>query len=131
MLRYLVAVLAMLPVSALPVSVWAHSDLNGPHGGDVEDANPGPYHLETAVQGSTLSVFITDQDSNPVAAADVTGTAVVLVNKVKEQVKLAPVSANQLQGSGSFVAAPDMRVLVSLVIEGQTQKALFTPPVKP
>ena len=124
--RYLFALLALLPGVAA-----AHSDLNGPNGGDVEDANPGPYHLETAVAGGTLSVFITDADGKPVPAASVTGSAIVLVNKVKQQVPLAPLKDNQLQGSGAFVAAPDMRVLVSLVIDGQTQKALFTPPVKP
>ena len=119
------AALALLPAPAL-----AHSDMNGPHGGEVEDANPGPYHFETAVEGHTLSVFITDADGNPVAAANAPGTAIVLVNKVKEQVTLAPVSANELKGTGSFTAAPDMRVLVSLVIDGQKQQALFSPPVK-
>jgi hypothetical protein len=125
-LQYLCAVALLLPAAAR-----AHSDLNGPHGGDVEDANPGPYHIETAAKGSTLSVFITDQDGNPSPAAGVTGNAVVLANKVKTPVTLAPVSGNQLQGTGSFTAAPDMRVLVTLTIDGQTQRALFTPPVQP
>lgn len=126
MLRYAFAAALLLPAAA-----FAHSDLNGPHGGDVEDASPGPYHIETTVKGSTLSVFITDQDGNPAPAAGVTGTAVVLVNKVKTPVTLAPAADNQLQGTGAFTAAPDMRVLVTLMIDGQKQQALFSPPVQP
>jgi hypothetical protein len=97
----------------------------------VEDASPGPFHIETAAQGGTLSVFVTDQDGNPVPASGITGTAVVLVNKVKHQVALAPKAENELQGSGDYTAAAEMRVLVSLTIEGQKQQALFSPPVKP
>lgn len=122
----LAAALVLLPTLAL-----AHSDMNGPHGGEVEDANPGPYHFETAVQGNTLSVFVTDADEKPVTAAAITGFAVVLVNKVKQQVALAPAAANQLQGSGSFAAGAELRVLVSLVIDGQKQQALFSPPARP
>lgn len=127
MLRCACAVALLL----LPAAASAHSNLNGPHGGDVEDANPGPDHIETAAKGSTLSVFITDQDGNPSPAAGVTGSAVVLVNKVKTPVTLAPVSGNQLQGTGDFTAGPDMRVLVTLTIDGETQRALFSPQVQP
>ena len=127
MLRYACAAALLL----LPAMAFAHSDLNGPHGGDVEDANPGPYHIETAVKGSTLSVFITDQDGNPSPAAGVTGNAVVLVYKVKTPVTLSPAADNQLQGSGAFTPAPDMRVLVVLTIDGQKQQALFSPQVQP
>jgi hypothetical protein len=127
MLRYACAAALLL----LPATAFAHSDINGPHGGDVEDANPGPFHIETAAKGNMLSVFITDQDGNPSPSAGVTGSAVVLVNKVKTPVTLAPVSGNQLQGTGDFTAAPDMRVLVTLTIDGQAQKALFSPQVQP
>ncbi len=127
----LAAALVLLPLLGGAPPARAHSDMNGPHGGEIEDANPGPYHFETAVQGNTLSVFVTDADEKPVAAAAITGFAVVLVNKVKQQVALAPAAANQLQGSGSFTAGAEMRVLVSLTIDGQKQQALFSPPVKP
>ena len=127
----LAAALVLLPMLAPAPRALAHSDMNGPHGGEVEDANPGPYHFETAVQGSTLSVFVTDADEKPVPAAPITGFAVVLANKVKQQVALAPVAANQLQGSGSFAAGAELRVLVSLVIDGQKQQALFSPPARP
>ena len=130
----LAAALVLLPMLApalAPALALAHSDMNGPHGGEVEDANPGPYHFETAVQGNTLSVFVTDADEKPVAVAPITGFAVVLANKVKQQVALAPVAANQLQGSGSFAAGAELRVLVSLVIDGQKQQALFSPPARP
>lgn len=126
----LAVALVLLPMLA-PVLALAHSDMNGPHGGEVEDANPGPYHFETAVQGNTLSVFVTDADEKPVPVTPITGFALVLVNKVKQQVTLAPVAANQLQGSGSFAAGAELRVLVSLVIDGQKQQALFSPPAKP
>ena len=127
LIRYLL-VIAMIGLVAAPLSAaLAHDIAVGPHGGPLEDANPGPsLHFEVVLKSSTISVYLFSEDGTPVAASGVSGSATVLVNKKKEQVTLAPAGANLLTGTGTFGAGPDMRMLVSLVIAGATQRALFS-----
>jgi hypothetical protein len=122
----LVAV-ALFAALLLPAAALAHSDPNGPHGGEVQDATPGPIHIETVVEGNTLSVYLTDADGNPLRADTAQGQATVLAHKVKQQVTLLPSGKDVLKGSGDFVPEPTMRVLVVLTLDGQKQQALFSP----
>ena len=122
-LRIYLAVL----LAALPVPGFAHMILNGPHGGEVEDGNPGPnLHIETVVKGSTVTVYLSDWNEKAISASGVTGKIVVLANEKKDYFSLAPSGANSLTGQGNFTAGPDMKALVTLTISGQEQKALFS-----
>jgi hypothetical protein len=119
-------VLAIL-IAALPALALAHGADPGPHGGEVEDANPGPaLHIEVVLKGSAISVYLADEDGKQVPTAGVTGTATVLVNKKKEQVTLAPAGNNLLTGTGSFTPATDLRMLVAVIVSGTKQQALFS-----
>ncbi len=109
-----------------PACSFAHSMDNGPHGGEVEDANPGPLHIEATVKGTTLNVYITDGDGKPIAASGVTGNAIVLAQKKKDAFDLAPVGSEMMTGTGSFAADPDMKALISVTVSGVKQQALFS-----
>jgi hypothetical protein len=123
LIRYLLVAL----LAGLPGFAFAHGGLVGPHGGDVEDATPGPsLHFEMVVTGSTVSVYLSDEDGKSIPVAGSTGMATVLVNKKKELVKLEPAGDNLLKGTGSFAVAADIRMLVLVNIGGTKQQALFS-----
>ena len=114
-------------VTTLPAWAFAHGTEPGPHGGEVEDANPGPnMHMEVVLKGSVINVYLANEDGSQVATAGLSGTATVLVNKKKEQVTLVPAGGNLLTGTGSFVPATDMRMLVVVTVGGIKQQALFS-----
>jgi hypothetical protein len=122
-LRILVALL----LAAVPVQGFAHMILNGPHGGEVEDASPGPnLHIETVVKGSTVTVYLSDFNETAISATGVTGKIIVLANEKKDYFSLAPSGSNALTGQGTFTATPEMKALVTLTVSGQEQKALFS-----
>ncbi len=122
------ALLAMLPATAL-----AHGQAGGPHGGEVEDASPGPGHIELLVRQDRLEVYLTDAEDRPLPAAGLSGVATVLVSRRKQRVDLIPAGpgadVGALAGTGSFTVAPDLRVLVVVEIAGTRQQALFAPPL--
>lgn len=89
----------------------------GPNGGQIKDA--GKYHLELVVKDSALTLFVTGGKNAKVATKGATGTATVLAGKASSSVKLEPCGENALAGSGSFRAAPDMKVVVSLTLSGR------------
>jgi hypothetical protein len=121
--RLLLALLLLLA----PIPGFAHTITNGPHGGEVEDANPGPnLHIETVVKGTTVMVYLSDWNGNPVSTAGVTGKVIVLANEKKDFFDLAPSGADALTGKGTFADDPNMKALVTLTVAGATQKALFS-----
>jgi len=98
----------------------------GPNGGQVRDA--GKYHLELIVKDTALTVYVTGNKDAKVATKGATGSATVLAGKGTSNVKLEPSGENALAGSGSFQAAPDMKVVVSVTLPGQSPlQARFTP----
>ena len=117
-------VLAMLLLA--PTVGFAHNAGPGPHGGEVEDANPGPIHFEVVVKGKTVNVYILDEDEKPIASTGVSGDVVVLANKQKDHIELAPAGSDMMAGTGTFAADPNMRALVSLTVSGVKQQALFS-----
>ena len=111
---------------AYSVSASADGPTIGPHGGQVKDA--GKYHLELVVKDTALSVYVTGAKDAKVATQGATGGATVLAGKNTSSVKIEPSGENALAGSGSFQPAPDMKVVVSVTLPGQTPvQARFTP----
>ena len=114
----------------LPVSASADGPAIGPNGGQVRDA--GKYHLELLVKDSALTVYVTGNKDAKVATKGATGGATVLAGKTTSSVKLEPRGENALAGSGGFQPVPDMKVVVSVTLPGQTPvQARFTPLEKP
>src|SRR5580692_276791 len=120
-------IVLVLLLAAVPVPGFAHMILNGPHGGEVEDATPGPnLHIETVVKGSTVTVYLSDFNETAISATGVAGKIIVLANEKKDYFNLAPSGPNALTGQGTFTATPEMKALVTLTVSGQEQKALFS-----
>jgi hypothetical protein len=120
-------IVLVLLLTAVPVPGFAHMILNGPHGGEVEDATPGPnLHIETVVKGSTVTVYLSDFNETAISATGVAGKIIVLANEKKDYFNLAPSGPNALTGQGTFTATPEMKALVTLTVSGQEQKALFS-----
>ena len=123
------AVLATI-LFAFSVSAGADGPAIGPNGGQVKDA--GKYHLELVVKDAALTVYVTGNKDTKIATKGATGTATVLVGKGTSSVKLDPSGENALAGAGGFQPAPDMKVVVSVTLPGQTPiQARFTPLEKP
>ena len=115
---------------AYSVSAGADGPAIGRNGGQVKDA--GKYHLELVVKGAALTVYVTGAKDAKVATKGATSGATVLAGKNTSTVKLEPSGENALAGSGSFQPAPDMKVVVSVTLPGQSPiQARFTPLEKP
>ena len=115
---------------AYPVAASADGPSIGPNKGQVKDA--GKYHLELVVKDTALTVYVTGSKDAKVPTKGASGNATVLVGKGTSNVKLEPSGENALAGSGGFKPAPDMKVVVSVTLAGQTPvQARFTPLEKP
>lgn len=110
---------------------FAHSDefldtQTAPHGGQLRMVEQ--YHFELVVKANEVSVYITDHAGKKIDAQGATGTAIILSSKSKASVKLVPAGDNQMKGSSKFELAPDMKVVVSVALSGQTAlQGRFTP----
>ena len=110
---------------------FAHSDeyldtQTAPHGGQLRMVQQ--YHYELVVKANEVSVYVTDHGGKKIDTRGATGTATLLSGKSKANVKLSPAGDNQMKGSGQFALAPDMKVVVSIALAGQTAlQGRFTP----
>jgi len=86
------------------------------------------HHLELVVKPNEVTVYLTDHAGKSQPTQGASGTATVLSGKTKTSVPLAPAADNVLKGSGKFELAPDMKVVISVTLPGQTPlQARFTP----
>ncbi len=112
-------------------SAFAHSDeyldtQTAPHGGQLRTVQQ--YHYELVVKADAVSVYVTDHGGKKFDTLGATGTATLLSGKGKASVQLMPAGDNQMKGSGKFELAPDMKVVVSIALAGQTAlQGRFTP----
>lgn len=110
---------------------FAHGDEHldtqtAPHGGQLRTVQQ--YNYELVVKADEVSVYVTDHDGKKFDTRGATGTATLLSGKSKTSVKLMPAGDNQMKGSGKFELAPDMKVVVSIALAGQTAlQGRFTP----
>lgn len=111
---------------ALASATYADERAKGPNGGQVKDA--GKYHLELVVKENALTVYVTGAKDTKVATKGASGSATVLAGKGTLNVKLEPSGENAFVGSGSFQPTSDMKVVVSVMMPGQSPlQARFTP----
>ena len=124
-MKFRLAIAAAL-LALMSLGSFAHGPERGPNGGQMQEI--GSTHLELVIQNNELTVYITDQNNQPVSLNGATGTATVLAGGASETVQLQPLGGNVLRGRGNFTAARGMRVVVLLTLQGQrAQQARFTP----
>jgi hypothetical protein len=124
LLRILPGLLVAFTVLASPslAQSW-----KGPNGGQMVDA--GSFHVELIIKNADYSVNVFDHVDNPVAVAQATGVATVMVGEEKEKVTLQPVAANTLTGTGALKRSGPTKILVLLrVPEQATAMARFEVP---
>ena len=124
LLRILPGLLVVFTVLASPslAQSW-----KGPNGGQMVDA--GSFHVELVIKNADYSVNVFDHVDNPVAVAQATGVATVMVGEEKEKVTLQPVAANTLTGTGALKRSGPTKVLVLLRVPDQaTAMARFEVP---
>ncbi|MBI2751893.1 MAG: hypothetical protein HYX46_00010 [Betaproteobacteria bacterium] len=110
---------------AFTPATYADERKSGPNGGQVKDA--GKYHLELVVKENALTVYVTGAKDAKVATKGASGSATVLAGKGTSNVKLEPSGENAFVGSGSFQLTPDMKIVVSVTMPGQSPlQARFT-----
>ncbi|MGQ0664102.1 MAG: hypothetical protein ACT4P2_11060 [Pseudomonadota bacterium] len=90
----------------------------GPNGGPVADFAGN--HMELVVADGLVTIYLTDANAKAIDAKGASASAVVLANKKQEMVPLAHVKANMMQGKGGFLAAKDLRVVVSIALPGKS-----------
>jgi hypothetical protein len=121
----------ILPGLLVAVTLLASPSLaqswKGPNGGQMVDA--GSFHVELIIKNADYSVNVFDHVDNPVAVAQATAVATVMVGEEKEKVTLQPAAANTLTGTGSMKRAGPTKILVLLrVPEQATAIARFEVP---
>ncbi len=96
------------------------------HGGQVVVA--GHDHLELVAKDGELTLYVRDEDDKPEAVKGAIASATVLAAGKQVTVKLEPQADNILKGTGAFVMAKGMRVVVSLTMpKHKPVTARFTP----
>lgn len=109
----------------------AHSDeyldtQTAPHGGQLRMV--GIYHYELVVKPNAVTVYLTDHVGTKQSSKGAIGSATILSGKTKTTVKLQPGVDNELTGTGRFGLSPDMKVVVSITMPGQSpEQGRFTP----
>lgn len=93
------------------------------HGGQVQDAH-GSW-VELVVRGDQVEVYVMDEHGGPVPAAQVSGTATVMVAGQPQKVQLSPAEGNELTGKLTTPASGKTVATVSLKIGGKAATARF------
>jgi hypothetical protein len=98
----LVFALCLVPVAAFAQDKH-HKSKNG---GQLADA--GSYHVEAVAKDTTLTVYLTDHDTDkPIATAGFKGLAILVVDGKSQRITLAPQGHNMLVGnSAAALKAP-------------------------
>ncbi len=113
--RSLWLVLALMLLLASPA--MAQTSWSGPNGGVMVDA--GSFHVELLVKNTEYRVNVFDHVDKPIAVADATAVATVMIGEDKEKVSLQPVAPNTLAGTGTIKRSGAAKVLVMLRVPDQ------------
>lgn len=113
-----------LALILLPTGVFAHGEPPAPsHGGRVQEAQE--LWLELVVKENSVTVYVVDQTRKSVPAAEVTGSATVLVSGKPYRVQLTAVENNRLEGKLPVHLQGKVVAVVALTVRGRTVTARF------
>lgn len=77
-----------LAFSLMASSAFAHEARKGPNGGDLVDA--GAYHIEVVGKGTTVDVFVSDNNDKPVSTVGFKALAIIVIEGKTQRVVLEP-----------------------------------------
>lgn len=103
------------------------------NGGQIAVAGANHYELVVSkdskeVKENPLIVHITDNAGKKVSTVGATGTATLLVGKLKVTATLTPDGDNRMKGNAKYASDPGMKVVVSITLPGKAaEQARFTP----
>ncbi len=110
-----------------PTIVFAHGEAPKPrHGGLVQESQE--LWLELVIKETDVSVYVLDETQKPVPAADVSGTATVLVSGKSYKVDLAPGSGESVDGKLPLAATGRLVATVALKVGRKSISARFVGP---
>ena len=120
----LVAAWMVLAFAFAPVPGFAHGERpQAAHGGAVQEA--AELWLELVVQGTDVQVYVLDEARRPVPAAQISGTATVLIEGKSYKVELSPAEANSVHGTLPVAATGRIVATVALKVGGKPASARF------
>ncbi len=113
-----------LALAVAPAAAFAHGERpQAAHGGEIQDAQ-GVW-VELVVKASDVTVYVMSEDHKPIPAAQVTGTATVLVGGKTYKVELSPAEANSVHGTLPVATTGKVVASVSLKVGGKPASARF------
>jgi len=101
-LNALIFAACLFPMAAIA----QHAHDKGKNGGQLSDA--GSYHVEAVAKDTTLTVHLTDHDTDkPISTKGFKGLAILVVDGKPQRITLAPQGENMLVGtSAAALKAP-------------------------
>lgn len=117
-------------------TLLAHGDnpsAKGPNGGQLRQAGAYDYELVVVrdgqdVKDNPILVYVTVHDKDKASTNGATGSATILAGKLKALSTLRPDGDNRMKGFAKYVPTTDMKVVVSVTLNGQAaEQARFTP----
>jgi hypothetical protein len=106
------SLVVLLTAPAMAQTSWA-----GPNGGVMVDA--GSFHVELLIKNAEYRVNVFDHVDKPIAIAQASAVATVMVGEEREKLTLQPVAANTFSGIGAVKRSGATKVLVMLRVPDQ------------
>ena len=97
-------------------AAWAHGTDKGPHGGVRVDT--GNYHVEAVAKETSLSVYLYDENNNPVDAAGASAIGIFVVDGKSQRIELKPAGANRLAGTAAVSMPATLKGAVQVSLPG-------------
>jgi hypothetical protein len=117
-------VLIAAALTLAPVFAFAHGDKPpAAHGGQLQDAQG--IWIELVVKGDDVVVYVVSEDHQPIAAAQISGTATVLFEGKTYKVQLIPGKENGVQGKLPVAVVGKVVATVALKIGDKLASARF------
>ncbi|MDN3626863.1 adenylosuccinate synthase [Methylobacterium isbiliense] len=114
----------LLALALTPGTVSAHGEApRAAHGGLMQEAQA--LWVELVVKGTDVAVYVVDHDHKPVPAAQVSGTATVLVGGQSYKVELNA-AGDCVQGRLPAPVTGNVVATVALKVGGKAVSARFT-----
>ncbi len=108
-----------------PAAAFAHGTPPAPaHGGQVVE-DSAEHWVELVTSGDLLTVYVLDEDRNPVPSAQLGGKATVLASGKREEVALTLGEGNSLTGRLAAPVSGKMTAVLQLTVGGKPATVRF------